>query len=193
MHRPLTVENGANAAESALFDRVASVLFSAPPASPSVAYDFSPYNLSYVLRFQSCTPPTNCLTSIRCFTRILCVTLAMSFDRSASAPTHDGRFVAKRRKVRKGTRSCWECKRRKMRCIFESLAGPDSNCQGCRRRGSTCISQDLPMEFCSSGDAQPWTNIHDQGTDHGFPTPASTLSEHPVPLHTAPEVGFPKS
>ncbi|OJZ90984.1 hypothetical protein ASPFODRAFT_215223 [Aspergillus luchuensis CBS 106.47] len=49
---------------------------------------------------------------------------------------------AKRRKVRKGTRSCWECKRRKVRCIFSSYS--NANCDNCRRRGSTCISQELP-------------------------------------------------
>lgn len=48
----------------------------------------------------------------------------------------------KRRKVRKGTQSCWECKRRKVRCIFAS----DSNtiCENCERRGTSCISQELP-------------------------------------------------
>ncbi|GLA81344.1 hypothetical protein AtubIFM56815_004988 [Aspergillus tubingensis] len=48
----------------------------------------------------------------------------------------------KRRKVRKGTRSCWECKRRKVRCIFSSSS--NTICNNCRRRGSTCISQELP-------------------------------------------------
>ena len=52
------------------------------------------------------------------------------------------RFQAKRRKVRKGTRSCWECKRRKVRCIFSSSS--NTICDNCRRRGSTCISQELP-------------------------------------------------
>ena len=47
-----------------------------------------------------------------------------------------------RKRLRKGTRSCWECKRRKVRCI---LAGPaNARCEGCRRRGTACISQDLP-------------------------------------------------
>lgn len=48
----------------------------------------------------------------------------------------------KRKKLRKGTQSCWECKRRKARCTFpENEPGA---CEGCRRRGSKCISQDLP-------------------------------------------------
>lgn len=48
----------------------------------------------------------------------------------------------KRRKLRKGTHSCWECKRRKARCIFHPL--DTSTCNGCRRRGSQCISQEFP-------------------------------------------------
>ncbi|OOF98857.1 hypothetical protein ASPCADRAFT_2285 [Aspergillus carbonarius ITEM 5010] len=50
--------------------------------------------------------------------------------------------VSKRRKVRKGTKSCWECKRRKVRCIFSSPAS--LICDHCKRRGSTCISQEHP-------------------------------------------------
>ncbi|KAL6364284.1 hypothetical protein LRP88_02203 [Fusarium phalaenopsidis] len=50
----------------------------------------------------------------------------------------------KRRNIRKGTRSCWECKRRKARCTFENAS--DTVCIGCRRRGSTCVSQEYPEE-----------------------------------------------
>jgi hypothetical protein len=49
---------------------------------------------------------------------------------------------AKRRKIRKGTFSCWECKNRKTRCHLEP--GANSACQFCRRRGLACISQELP-------------------------------------------------
>ncbi|PYH67524.1 uncharacterized protein BO88DRAFT_465256 [Aspergillus vadensis CBS 113365] len=52
------------------------------------------------------------------------------------------RSQAKRKKVRKGTKSCWECKRRKVRCIFSSSS--NAICDNCRRRGSRCISQELP-------------------------------------------------
>lgn len=51
---------------------------------------------------------------------------------------------AKRRKIRKGTRSCWECKRRKIRCNFGSAA--DAVCIGCQRRGTHCLSQEYPEE-----------------------------------------------
>lgn len=51
----------------------------------------------------------------------------------------------KRRKVRKGTRSCWECKRRKTRCIFAS--SEDIKCNGCQRRRAPCVSQDMPEDL----------------------------------------------
>ncbi|RBR24373.1 uncharacterized protein FIESC28_02863 [Fusarium coffeatum] len=45
----------------------------------------------------------------------------------------------KRRKLRKGTQSCWECKRRKAKCIFSDNLGI---CDSCKRRGTDCVSQD---------------------------------------------------
>ncbi|KAF2729942.1 hypothetical protein EJ04DRAFT_474650, partial [Polyplosphaeria fusca] len=51
----------------------------------------------------------------------------------------------KKRKIRKGTSSCWECKRRKARCTF---AGPsDAICVGCRHRGTDCRGQDCDGEL----------------------------------------------
>ncbi|KAJ6013550.1 hypothetical protein N7540_008141 [Penicillium herquei] len=41
------------------------------------------------------------------------------------------------RKIRKGTTSCWQCKRRKKRCEF----GLESTCFNCQRFGLTCTSQ----------------------------------------------------
>ncbi|KAI0179007.1 hypothetical protein GGR52DRAFT_579065 [Hypoxylon sp. FL1284] len=46
----------------------------------------------------------------------------------------------KRRKIRKGTQSCWECKRRKIRCTF--AAPTVAVCDGCRSRRTKCISQE---------------------------------------------------
>ncbi|KAI2611971.1 hypothetical protein GGR54DRAFT_616662 [Hypoxylon sp. NC1633] len=57
---------------------------------------------------------------------------------------------AKRRKIRKGTRSCWECKRRKVRCSFISESA--AVCIDCQRRGTSCISQEFPDEAHLSGD-----------------------------------------
>ncbi len=56
---------------------------------------------------------------------------------------------AERRKVRKGTQSCWECKRRKIRCKF--AAPQDATCDGCKRRKTSCISQEFPDVATSTG------------------------------------------
>ncbi|KAF1949362.1 hypothetical protein CC80DRAFT_376812, partial [Byssothecium circinans] len=47
---------------------------------------------------------------------------------------------AARKKMRKGTRSCFECRRRKIRCIFPN-DNPDV-CSECFARGSRCIDQE---------------------------------------------------
>ncbi|QIW96759.1 hypothetical protein AMS68_002277 [Peltaster fructicola] len=60
----------------------------------------------------------------------------------------DDRCRVKRRGLRKGTHSCWECKRRKMRCVADaSVTRGPTVCQGCRRRGSACVSQEVPEEI----------------------------------------------
>jgi DNA replicative helicase MCM subunit Mcm2 (Cdc46/Mcm family) len=71
-------------------------------------------------------------------------------------PSHDIRLevTLKRRKVRKGTFSCWECKRRKMKCIPDSLTV--FPCKSCQRRGSYCVSQEFPEEAWSLEQA----NVH---------------------------------
>lgn len=58
--------------------------------------------------------------------------------------------AAKRRKVRKGTQSCWECKRRKVRCTWASST--DTFCDNCSRRKTICISQEFPEEQSTSPD-----------------------------------------
>lgn len=84
----------------------------------------------------------------------------------------------KRRKLRKGTHSCWECKRRKMRCIF---IPPDvTTCSGCRRRGSQCVSQDFPEDGAVSlTTAEPQAlsqshGAHVDRVDESIATPAHT-------------------
>ena len=99
---------------------------------------------------------------------------------------------AGRRKVRKGTFSCWECKRRKMKCIFDSTS--NTLCSPCRRRGSECISQEYPEEMRRSvraGGLQkinigvPNSGINDKPSkdniqmSEGILTPLSTDSRHP--------------
>ncbi|RDW93049.1 putative Zn(II)2Cys6 transcription factor [Aspergillus mulundensis] len=58
-----------------------------------------------------------------------------STEYSQTAPTR------KRRKIRKGTTSCWECKRRKVRCSL--VDDPNGVCKACRRRGANCLTQDF--------------------------------------------------
>ncbi|KAH7312555.1 hypothetical protein B0I35DRAFT_437278 [Stachybotrys elegans] len=95
-----------------------------------------------------------------------------------------GSDAVKRRKVRKGTRSCWECRRRKVKCVFTSPK--DSVCCICRRRNTQCTSQDTQ-------DSRPSDLIDKNSTQHkkipsevrqatpgddshaGFLTPALTL------------------
>ncbi|KAK0757551.1 hypothetical protein N5P37_010278 [Trichoderma harzianum] len=62
----------------------------------------------------------------------------------------DGGSQPKRRKVRKGTRSCWECRRRKMKCIFGSPA--DTACISCKRRGAKCVDQQFPEHISTPLD-----------------------------------------
>jgi hypothetical protein len=49
--------------------------------------------------------------------------------------------AVKRNRVRKGTFSCWECKRRKTRCKFDSNNA--AGCVSCVRRGVSCIGQEF--------------------------------------------------
>jgi hypothetical protein len=53
------------------------------------------------------------------------------------------------RKVRKGTRSCWECKRRKTRCIFP--ASGEQTCVYCQRRRVPCLGQEIPESLALAG------------------------------------------
>lgn len=53
---------------------------------------------------------------------------------------------SRRRKIRKGTRSCWECKKRKMKCVFADSGSPvdvEAICIGCQRRGTKCVGQEF--------------------------------------------------
>ncbi|KAL6690572.1 hypothetical protein J3F84DRAFT_208258 [Trichoderma pleuroticola] len=59
-----------------------------------------------------------------------------------------------RRKLRRGTTSCWECKRRKTRCHFEQ----SSVCVSCKRRGSKCVLQHI--EECLETQAAEQQNHH---------------------------------
>ncbi|KAI0911511.1 hypothetical protein F4823DRAFT_306087 [Ustulina deusta] len=69
--------------------------------------------------------------------------MADSGSPAHEAPSLAAQPEANRRKIRKGTRSCWECKRRKNRCTWSRSEG---KCDGCHRRGTRCIGQEFPQE-----------------------------------------------
>ncbi|KAI0816303.1 hypothetical protein GGR55DRAFT_230138 [Xylaria sp. FL0064] len=71
----------------------------------------------------------------------------MADSGSHEAPLLAAQPEANRRKLRKGTRSCWECKRRKNRCTWSRSEG---KCDGCNRRGTRCIGQEFPQDPVSS-------------------------------------------
>ncbi|KAK4506936.1 hypothetical protein PRZ48_000669 [Zasmidium cellare] len=104
----------------------------------------------------------------------------------------DGEAPVKRRKLRKGTRSCLDCRRRKVKCIF--MAPESAKCIVCERRGAQCISQyDSPAPaldhavgdgttYASSGPADSATTDDPSRRrdyratlllDDSFPTPRS--------------------
>lgn len=64
--------------------------------------------------------------------------------RPTAVPLSPNGTAPKRRKVRKGTQSCWECKRRKIRCTF--AAATDTVCDGCKSRQTKCIGQEYQDE-----------------------------------------------
>ncbi|KAI2779809.1 hypothetical protein F4815DRAFT_172591 [Daldinia loculata] len=68
----------------------------------------------------------------------------------ATRSSSGGDSSAKRRKIRKGTRSCWECRRRKTRCQYASATA--AICTGCEVRGTACLSQEFPDEQPPASD-----------------------------------------
>ncbi|OJJ07865.1 hypothetical protein ASPVEDRAFT_89096 [Aspergillus versicolor CBS 583.65] len=85
----------------------------------------------------------------------------------------------KRRKIRKGTTSCWECKRRKVRCSLVDT--PNAVCTACQRRGTKCITQDVADEL---NNGTPNTV-----EDAGSPGPARIRTRIVPDTPTSPLVG----
>ncbi|KAJ5208756.1 Zn2/Cys6 DNA-binding protein [Penicillium cf. viridicatum] len=93
---------------------------------------------------------------------------------------------AKRQKLRKGTHSCWECKRRKMKCVFDPLG--NTICKPCQIRGSKCVRQEFHEDVWTphtrtgggnidTGQGQtPLTSSEDgKRSSYGIPTPESPI------------------
>jgi hypothetical protein len=76
---------------------------------------------------------------------------------------HASRSSAKRRKIRKGTFSCWECKNRKIRCKLEPRSKIE--CQFCQRRGLACISQEFPDPAESGFGGLEATDLQQDGLE----------------------------
>jgi hypothetical protein len=96
--------------------------------------------------------------------------------------------MPKQGKVRKGTHSCRECRRRKVKCI---LAFPsDVRCVSCLRRGSSCTSQSVVDSSTTTPESIEYTGgLHDQmmrDTDDGRDVQPATPA---VALHGRVEVG----
>ncbi|KIX10690.1 uncharacterized protein Z518_01774 [Rhinocladiella mackenziei CBS 650.93] len=80
----------------------------------------------------------------------------------------------------KGTHSCRECKRRKMKCVLESAANATA-CYGCRRRGSPCLSQEFPED--SAIDMEMIAKLNNAA---GRAETVSTLSSENTPPSDKP-------
>lgn len=68
--------------------------------------------------------------------------------------------MSKQNKVRKGTHSCWECRRRKVKCVFASPT--DARCITCQRRDSTCTSQSTDSPFNTPQNRRYAEGLHNQ-------------------------------
>jgi hypothetical protein len=71
--------------------------------------------------------------------------------------------AAKKRKIRKGTFSCWECKKRKTRCELEP--GSNATCAFCQRRGLACVSQEYANPADGIGSHEKAKLCNDQRDD----------------------------
>jgi hypothetical protein len=122
-------------------------------------------------------------------------------------PTRDPySALAGRRKIRGGTRSCHECKRRKAKCQF--LSRTDTACVNCRRRGTPCVSQEFEGDASDIPNINPIVRVEsllqkvlqrlegqqqvspDSGVDLGQPL---STPRPPVSVGETPEVGVPRS
>lgn len=105
---------------------------------------------------------------------------------SNPAPVADSEPLVKRRRLRKGTHSCWQCKKRKVKCIPDPL-GDGGACDGCRRRGSRCVGQECPEAGSLPATPTPNTDHTTPGKNspcdqssyrNGLAAPASTVSPY---------------
>ncbi|KAL4942084.1 hypothetical protein BDV06DRAFT_235658 [Aspergillus oleicola] len=103
-------------------------------------------------------------------------------------PSIDDAPPLERKKVRRGTRSCWECKRRKMKCVFERP--DDAVCVGCHRRWTQCVSQEFPEQLSAPIDStrqlrdrlrRVESRLNQVLHQDASSTPACSIDQHPHP------------
>ncbi|KAF2172993.1 hypothetical protein M409DRAFT_62639 [Zasmidium cellare ATCC 36951] len=113
----------------------------------------------------------------------------------------DEEVPVKRRKLRKGTRSCLDCRRRKVKCIFATHSS--ARCIVCERRGVQCVSQyDSPTHDSDKTGDDGGNGVdarvlvgNDGDLGHGeqdgpltlgdtFPTPQSVETPFPTGRHS---------
>ncbi|KAJ9629158.1 uncharacterized protein PV06_08906 [Exophiala oligosperma] len=86
-----------------------------------------------------------------------------------------------RKKMRKGTKSCLECRRRKIKCNFEP--GRPAVCNECYARGSACIDQE-------HGDIHSYTQTSVEQSNYSLRERVSQLEDLVKQvLHRLPEKG----
>ncbi|KAF2868787.1 hypothetical protein BDV95DRAFT_499682 [Massariosphaeria phaeospora] len=98
-----------------------------------------------------------------------------------------GNAPGPKRQVRRGTHSCWECKRRKTRCIFAKPS--EAVCVGCRSRRTKCISQMFDEDLSAvRGQADRLERIESLATQIQENVNGFNISEYPLlsPLATEP-------
>jgi hypothetical protein len=108
---------------------------------------------------------------------------------SVSTDDVDGPGDPKRRKLRKGTHSCWACKRRKEKCV--PCADGSSICLGCRKRRTPCLAQDQPEETTDQFLPATTTGIAANprtapATEVTAPPPPHAPIPAPAPMHIRP-------
>ena len=90
------------------------------------------------------------------------------YSNEASVGPYDHSQGPPKKKMRKGTRSCLECRRRKIKCTFEE--GRPAICNECYARGSTCIDQE-------HGDIQTYTQAASEQSSYSLRERVSQLED----------------
>ncbi|CAK7222349.1 hypothetical protein SCUCBS95973_004808 [Sporothrix curviconia] len=87
-------------------------------------------------------PTTATPTTTPTTTATVVASTALALSDDSSSLTDTPAFPVKRRKLRKGTFSCIECKRRKVRCQFgQQTIDEGGACLSCQKHGTPCIGQ----------------------------------------------------